>query len=180
VTKRAVQSIQLDKYARDARTWRDAARFNYTGARTLFTSENSVVTCIPAATLAHLALEMFLKAALIVEGMTVFNPRDLDKLDHSVGLTKQDCVWGHQLVGHAKFLAPKRLDFDLTDTSKIAFYFPRKGPMTLEAGFAVFDPFFFELRYPQELVDLDGVGPDDVLLLNSLVGALEPFLKTIR
>jgi hypothetical protein len=59
---------QLDKYARDARTWRDAARFNYTGAQALFTSENNIVTCIPVATLAHLALEMFLKAALIVEG----------------------------------------------------------------------------------------------------------------
>jgi hypothetical protein len=51
--------------------------------------------------------------------------------------------------------------------------------MTLEAGFAIFDPFFFELRYPQELVDLDGVGPDDVLMLDSLVDALEPYLKTI-
>ena len=179
MTKQQVQLIQLDKYARDARTWRDAARFNYTGAQTLFRSENNIVTCIPAATLAHLALEMFLKAALIVEGMTVFNPRDLDRLDPSVGLTKQDCVWGHQLVGHAKLLALKRPDFDLSDTSKIPFYFPHEGPMTIEAGFAVFDPFFFELRYPQELADLHGVGPDDVLMLDSLVDALGPFLKTI-
>jgi hypothetical protein len=28
-------------------------------------------------------------------------------------------------------------------------------------------------------VDLDGVGPDDVLMLDSLVDALEPYLKTI-
>lgn len=179
MTKQPVQPIQLDKYARDARTWRDAARLNYTGARTLFTSENNVVTCIPAATLAHLALEMFLKAALIMEGMTVFSPRDLEKLDPSVGLTNRDCVWGHQLVGHARLLASKRPDFDLTDTSKIPFYFPHEGPMTLEAGLAVFDPFFFELRYPQELVELDSVGPDDVLMLDSLVAALEPYLKTI-
>lgn len=177
MTKHLVQPIQLDKYARDARAWRDAARFNYTSARTLFTSENNIVTCIPAATLAHHALEMFLKAVLIVEGMTVFNPKDLNKLDRTVGLAKRDCVWGHQLVRHAKLLASKRQDFDLTDTSKIPFYFPHKGPMTLETGFALFDPFFFELRYPQELVDLDSVGPDDVVILDSLVRTLEPYLK---
>lgn len=109
--------------------------------------------------------------------MTVFNPRNLDNLDHSVGLTKQDCVWGHKLVGHAKLLASKRPDFDLTDTSKIPFYYPREGPLTLEAGFALFDPFFFERRYPQELVALDGLGPDDVLIFDSLVDSLGPYLK---
>jgi hypothetical protein len=177
--KQPIQTIQLDKYARDARTWRDVARFNYSGARELFTCDNKIVTCIPGATLAHLSLEMFLKAALIVEGMTVFNPRDLGRLNPSVKLAKQDCVWGHKLVDHARLLAKRRPDFDLKDTSKIPFYFPHRGPMTLERGFAIFDPFFFELRYPQELLDLDGVGPDDVIMFESLVEALEPFLKTI-
>jgi hypothetical protein len=173
----SIQPMQLDKYARDARAWRDAARFNYTAAHELFTCENKIVTCIPGATLAHLALEMFLKSALITSGMTVFNPANLRKLDPSIVLDKKDCVWGHQLVGHAMLLASRRSDFDLKDTTKVPFYFPHEGPMTLEKAFAIFDPFFFELRYPQSLVDLDGVGPDDVLMLDCLVQALEPYLN---
>jgi hypothetical protein len=51
--------------------------------------------------------------------------------------------------------------------------------MSLERGFAVFDPFFFELRYPGELVDMDCVGPDDVLMFQCLVDAIKPFLKSI-
>ena len=171
--------LQLDKYARDPKAWRDAARFNYTGALELFTCQNKIVTCVPGATLAHLSLEMFLKAALIFEGMTVFDPKLVHRLNPSVKLEKKDCVWGHQLVAHARLLAKRRPEFDLNDTLKVPFYFPHEGPVTIERGFAVFDPFFFELRYPQALVNLDGVGPYDVVMLGNLVEALQPFLKVI-
>lgn len=50
--------------------------------------------------------------------------------------------------------------------------------MSLERGLAVFDPFFFELRYPGELVELDGVGPEEVLMFQCLVDAVRPFLKS--
>jgi hypothetical protein len=177
--KQQKPSIQLDKYARDPRAWRDAARFNYSAALELFTCDNKIVTCISGATLAHLSLEMFLKAALIVQGMTVFDPKLVHKLDPTVKLAKEDCVWGHQLVAHARLLAKRRPDFDLNDTSKVPFHFPHQGPMTLERAFAIFDPFFFELRYPQKLVDFDSVGPDDLMMFESLVEALHPFLKSI-
>jgi len=177
--RQPVQRDRLDRFARDPRAWRDSARINHAAAIELFQSKNNIVTCIPAATLAHLTLEMFLKAALIVEGMTVFDPKFVDRLDLTLGLARQDCVWGHSLVDHAKRLAERRPEFDLNDTTKIPFHFPHKGPMTLEAGFAVFDPFFFELRYPGELTELDGVGPGDVLMFQSLVDAIEPFLKSV-
>lgn len=177
--KTVAAPIQLDKYARDARTWEQAARFSHAAAVQLFTCDNKIVTCIPAATLAHQALEMFLKAALIVEGMTVFNPKHLHRLDPAMGLTKHDCIWGHQLVGHAKLLSARRPEFDLNEATMIPFYFPHEGPMSLERGFAVFDPFFFELRYPGELVAMDSVGPDDVLMFQCLVDAIKPFLKSI-
>jgi hypothetical protein len=174
-----IQHDRLDKFARDARTWRDVARINHAAAVELFQSENNIITCIPAATLAHLTLEMFLKAALLVEGMTVFDPKCVKRLDPSLGLSQKDCVWGHCLVEHAKRLSERNPKFDLTDTTKIPFYFPHEGPMTLQAGFAIFDPFFFELRYPGELADLDGVGPGDILMFQSLVEAIQPFLQSI-
>jgi hypothetical protein len=163
--------IQLDKYARDARAWEQAAWFSHAAPVQLFTCDNKIVTCIPAATLAHHALEMFLEGALIVEGMTVFNPKQLNRLDPAVGLTESDCIWGHQLVGHARLLSARRPEFDLNDASRILFHFPHEAPMSLERGFAVFDPFFFELRYPGEFVEVDSVGPDDVLMFQCLVDA---------
>jgi hypothetical protein len=44
-------------------------------------------------------------------------------------------------------------------------------PMTIEAGLALFDPFFSELRYPQEFRKLGGVGEDGKVVLDELVGA---------
>jgi hypothetical protein len=172
----SVKMVQPDKYAKDARAWRDLARFTYTASRTLFTSDNNIVLCFPAATLGHHALEMFLKAALICEGFTVFNPSKIKELDPSVSLTAADCAWGHKLVVLARQLARKRPDFDLSDTTKITGYWYYKLPMTVERGFAMFDPFFSELRYPQALRKLEGVGPDDVVVLDALVAALRPFI----
>ena len=59
--------MKLDRYARDAQAWTNSARVAYTASAHLFTSENFMLV-FPAATLGHHALEMFLKAALIVEG----------------------------------------------------------------------------------------------------------------
>ncbi len=75
-----------DKYARDARSWRDFAKVNHVAAKHLFGSGNPFMYLV-AATLGHHALEMYLKAALISEGMTVFNPKELQGLDPGVGLT---------------------------------------------------------------------------------------------
>jgi hypothetical protein len=51
---------------------------------------------------------------------------------------------------------------------------------TIEQGFELFDPFFSELRYPQELKTMGGVGEDDKLVLSELVKSLEPFLEKIK
>ena len=46
-------------------------------------------------------------------------------------------------------------------------------PMTVEAGFALFDPFFSELRYPQDLKKC-GVSQDHKVVLDVLVARLRP------
>jgi hypothetical protein len=51
---------------------------------------------------------------------------------------------------------------------------------TIEQGFELFDPFFSEVRYPQELKTMGGVGEDDKLPLAELVKTLEPFLEKIK
>jgi HEPN domain-containing protein len=66
--------LKLDKYARDAALWRDWAAINYSAAKTLFESGDAFLL-LPAATLGHHALEMYLKSALIAHGMTVFDPK---------------------------------------------------------------------------------------------------------
>ena len=78
----------------------------------LFESHD-VMLVFAAATLGHHALEMFLKAALILEGATVFDPAKVSRLDLSVRLDAADCVWGHNLGVLARKLAARRPDFDL-------------------------------------------------------------------
>src|SRR5450755_1071146 len=58
----------------------------------LFSSSNLFVY-VTAATLGHHALEMYLKSALICEGMTVFNPVILKSLDPGYALTRSNCAW---------------------------------------------------------------------------------------
>lgn len=168
--------IQLDNYARDAETWLIHAQINYEGARELFTHRRGITLCFPAATLGHHALEALMKTALIRAGMTVLDPSKLKRLDPAVTLTEADCAWGHQLVALGKLLASKRPDFDLTKYLDFV-AFPRETPMMIETGLAVFDPFFWELRYPQQLKELDGIGPDDVRLLDALVAEIMPFAR---
>jgi hypothetical protein len=170
--------LQLDKYASDPKPWRQYAQFNLDASRVLFTHEASITLCFPAAALGHLALESFLKTALICEGMTIFDPKKLRLLDSNVCLDEANCAWGHSLVALARQLNTKRSDFDLSAHLEMHYWF-HKMPMTIGAGFAMFDPFFSELRYPQQLKDLEGIGPDDVKVLNALVKALLPFVTRV-
>ncbi len=170
------QRMQLDKYAKDAETWLVYARINYDGARVLFMHERALTLCFPAATLGHHALEALIKTALIRAGMTIFDPAKLKRLDPAANLTETDCAWGHELLTLGKLLASKRPDFDLRKNLKFA-AFPRETPMDIQTGLAVFDPFFWELRYPQQLKELDGIGPDDVRLLDVLFAEIMPLAR---
>ncbi len=172
--------IHLDKYARDASAWRDRAAIAYDAARILFTHENALMMCFEAAPVAHHALEMFLKAALINEGYTIFNPNKLSQLDPSEKLDEAHCAWNHNLVDLARALSARRSEFDLSAELIVRWYVHvREGVLTVESAFAMFDPFFFELRYPQTLDELDGIGPDDVRVLDSLVKILSPFVGNV-
>jgi hypothetical protein len=52
--------------------------------------------------------------------------------------------------------------------------------MTIEAGLKAFDPFFYELRYPQELRDMTGLGDDERFLIDELTNQLQPFWSKIH
>lgn len=173
-----MQCPQLDKYARDARAWRDCAEINYTASGHLFGSDNLYVY-FTAATLGHHALEMYLKTALICEGMTVFNPVILKSLDGTFELTRSDCAWGHNLVGLAEQLAGRRKDFNLDGEIDIRECSALLMPLTLRAGFALFDPFFSELRYPQDVKKCD-VSPDYKVVLDVIVARLQPLLSKVQ
>jgi len=170
--------IQLDKYARDARAWRDFAKVDYKASGALFASGNPFLY-FTAATLAHHALEMYLKAALISEGMTAFDPGKIKLLDPAVGLQKKDCAWGHNLAKLARELSRRRADFDLSALMNIPGCLVHEMPMTPQTGFELFDPFFSELRYPQELKKLEGVGAEEKIVLDELVRRLQLFLARI-
>ena len=173
------QTVKPDKYARNAQRWKESADIAYRAATRLFETRD-LLLLFPAATLGHHALEMYLKAALICEGCTIFDPKKLKYLDPSITLRKADWAWGHDLVALARQLAAKRSDFDLT--ARMTFLLPwhHTGVPTVEKGFEVFNPFFAELRYPQELSKLGGVGEDDKLPLDELVARLQPFLAKIK
>jgi hypothetical protein len=162
---------KLDKFAFDPDAWFGSARFALAASETLFNAENMVVV-FAAATLGHHALEKFLKTALICEGMVICNPSDAKAL----GLTKQDCAWGHDLLELARLLATKRSDLDLNAKIDIRGYFLHKMPMSIEQGLALFQPFFDELRYPHEKDLMEGIGPHEVIVLNALVVAIKPFI----
>jgi len=169
-------TAQLDKYARDAVTWKALADANYEAAQTLFfhAMEKPGLYFV-AVTLGHIALEMLLKTALIINGMTAFDPKKIKSLDPSVGLKSSDCVWGHDLVALARILALRRPDFDLSAKIHVRTSALRM-PMTVEEGFELFNPFFSELRYPQELKNIAGFGEDESCVLEELACRIEPFL----
>lgn len=161
----------IDKYARDYALWLDSAAINCSAATTLFDTGDPFLM-FPAATLGHHALEMYLKAALIANGMTVFNPRDLKNLDSSVSLSESDCAWGHNLVKLAETLALRNAAFDSSKQLAVVGYVTIKEPLTIKEGLAIFDPFFSELRYPHEMKTCDGLGGEDRELLDALVAEL--------
>ena len=174
------ERLKLDKYAKDARAWRDWAEVNFKASEVLFASgvaSRNPALYFPAATLGHHALEMYLKTALICEGMAVFDPHKLRLLDPSIRLTKADCAWGHVLVDLARQLSTRRNDFDLAAKLDLLDGLALDMPKNLAAGLEVFDPFFSELRYPQELKKLKGVGEEEEKVLDRLVALLSPFAR---
>ncbi len=106
----AKKYLKLDKYAQDPQAWKAWADHNYAASTYLFDSHRPILI-FAAATLGHHALEMYLKAALISEGCTVFEPKKLQYLKSSVKPKPGDCVWGHVLVDLAHQLAKRRSDF---------------------------------------------------------------------
>jgi|SRR5579863_4599975 len=170
----ALDAGQLDKYATDAQAWRDFAEINYAASALLFGSDRPFLW-FAAATLGHQALEMFLKAALIREGMTVFNPKNISKANPVMALKSEDCVWGHKLLNLAQTLGRKRPEFNLSAVIRTPHYFAAESMfLTVERGFEIFDPFFTELRYPTELTNVECLGPEHKIILEELVSRLRP------
>ena len=122
---------------------------------------------------------MYLKSALIVEGLTAFDPSKIKYLDPSVRLQNTDRAWGHDLVVLLRQLAAKRSDFKLSEQMSTLMPWHHSGIATVERGFEIVNPFFSELRYPQELT-MGGVGEDDKLPLDELVERLKPFVPEIK
>jgi hypothetical protein len=60
----------------------------------------------------------------------------------------------------------------LSKEMKFVGYVVLKEPMTIEEGLNIFDPFFSELRYPQEMTAVDNLGREHERLLSSLVSEL--------
>jgi len=96
-------------------------------------------------------------------------------LFHRIRDTTADCAWGHVLVDLAKQLSTRRSDFDLAAKLDVPDCPGLNMPKTLCAGLELFDPFFSELRYPQELNKLEGVGQEEKQVLDRLVALLSPF-----
>src|SRR5579872_3616062 len=157
-----------DKYARDFALWPDWAAINYSASKTLFDTDNATLM-FPAATLGHHALEMYLKSALIVKGCIVFDPAKLKKLDPSIPLAARDCAWGHELAKLAKQLHERSPNLDLSKQLPRAGLIGIDEPITLEQGLSIFDPFFSELRYPQKMDRIEGIGFEHCRLLEVLV-----------
>jgi len=162
--------VKLDKYARDFKMWRDWAAIDYRAAQTLFETGDPFLW-FPAATLGHYALEMYLKAALIANGLTIFDPGKLKHLDAGITLLREECAWGHELVRLAEQLAERNPAFDPSKQMNFVGVVLETG-MTIKEGLSIFNPFFSELRYPQEMRQVQGLGEEHLRLLNSLVAEL--------
>jgi hypothetical protein len=65
-----------DNYSRDWWLWRNWAAIDYRGCKILFQTGDPFLF-FPAATLGHHAPEMYLKSALIVNDMTLFDPQKI-------------------------------------------------------------------------------------------------------
>ncbi len=164
-------------HASDAFTWAVNAQFNYLGSQTLFQTGNPALS-FPASVLAHSAIEMYLKAALIGVGCIVFDPKSLRSVDPALGLTKSDCAWGHHLLKLGRQFASREARFDLK--AVILDRFPmRSGRLTVEGALEIFDPYFWEIRYPSPIEKLHGIGPAYGVPLGKLVERLLPFVPKV-
>lgn len=159
----------LDKYARDVRAWRDWADLYWTATDLLFRSEN-IAMYLPAATMAHHTLERYLKAALIASGATVCSRQ----VAEAHGISAIDCVWGHQLSTLAISLGKRQSAFDPGVSLGIPVSILDGGHTLLE-GLRHFEPYFEELRYPQQLRQMEGVGQHEWHVLHRMVNVLRPF-----
>jgi HEPN domain-containing protein len=121
---------QNDKYLNDPTAWFQRAQGTLRASKMLFGLGDPLLF-FPAALLGHDALEMFLKAALIRQGL---------KVDSSNG------VWGHDLLELSKQFA---------SIGKIQF------PDHFFAVLKVFNDYFEELRYPQQLKNVEGLGQQE-------------------
>jgi hypothetical protein len=169
--------MNLDAFAKDAAEWRESGYHRYRASKLLFEGGDPFLW-FSAATLGHHALEMLLKAVLIHAGMTVCDPKKVNRLDPALRLTEDDCAWGHDLITLAEKLAAKRTDFNLA-AQICCFLVCEKTPISLRRGFEIFDPFFTELRYPHQAEEVGDLGECHGELLGHLFGHLEPFLDEI-
>lgn len=165
----------IDRYANDAYAWRISAQIDYTASRMLFET-NNLMLVFPAAHLGHLAIEKYLKAALICTGAIICNPHRHKELIASGRLNRDECAWDHKLVKLAAMLASRRSDFD---PAVVLFedYPLHEGPMTLNDALEMFDPFFVELRYPIQMENFKTLGSADVMLFLKIIAALDPFAQ---
>jgi len=166
-----LKTVTPDKYARDPDTWITYGEILYRAARALFelgTSDPSLL--IPAATLAHAAVEVVMKGVLIGEGMVSFRPDDVKRLPSGVVIKKEDCIWGHSLLELAGELE-RRTAFDLSE--EMEFHnvrFPK--PFSVRQALEFFEPFFDELRYPSGLKNVTSFGSGDELVLEELIARI--------
>jgi hypothetical protein len=176
MSKTIVQSVALDKYARDAETWLSYGIVIYSAARVLFDSANgSPDLYLCAAPLGHSCLEVLMKGILIQEGMVSFDPRLIKRLTGAV-LQEQDCVWGHSLMKLAEELE-RRTKFSLAEEMEYH-SIVHPAPFTVRQGLELFDPFFEELRYPHGLERVKSFGGGDEHILDELVSRILAMKRT--
>ena len=76
-------------------------------------------------------------------------------------------------------MSKRRPEFDLSAQMNVPGCVVLEMPMTIGDALAMFDPFFSELRYPQELRKMEGVGEEEKLVLDELIARLKPFLSNV-
>jgi hypothetical protein len=68
-----------------------------------------------------------------------------------------------------ELLAARSQYFDMSARRPFMGLVTIQEPVTIERGLAIFNPFFTELRYPQEMRLMSGLGPEHRLLLDELI-----------
>jgi hypothetical protein len=170
-------TIKLGKYARGVEAWRTQAAMYHIAATSLYQNNRNGIALLPAATLAHQAIEMYLKAALIAHGMTIVDPNKIETLSKSgVQLRKSDCAWGHDLVKLGEQLARKEPSFRLKTQLRIpGGDYQHLLPITVRKVLKRFNPYFSEIRYPQEVEQIEEIS-DESGLLNGMIKHIKLFV----